>query len=69
MHTCHRTLIAILLMLALQLVALSSGAFAQRPLDVPDAAGTQAFGINAAGTIIVGSYVDSSSAAHGLVIP
>ena len=60
MHACYRTIIAILLMLALQLVALSSGAFAQRPLAVPGARSTIASGINDAGTIIVGAYIDTS---------
>jgi hypothetical protein len=67
MHACHRTIIATLLMLALQLVALSSGAFAQRVLDVPGAQLTLALGINAAGTI-VGLYRDSSTV-HGFVWP
>src|SRR5262245_58323137 len=67
MHTCHKTLIATLLMLALQLAALSSGAFAQRALDVPGAVGTVAAGINAAGTSIVGGYVDTSGTNHGFL--
>ena len=65
MHACHRTIIATLLMLALQLVALSSGAFAQRPLDYPGAVNTTAYGINAAGTFIVGGYTDTSGTIHG----
>ena len=65
MHTCHRTIIATLLMLALQLVALSSWAFAQRALDVPGAVYTTAYGINADGTIIVGAYDDASGRTHG----
>ena len=67
MHACYRTIIAILLMLALQLVALSSGAFAQRPLDVPGARSTIASGINDAGTIVVGAYIDTSGRDHGFV--
>ena len=67
MHACYRTIIAILLMLALQLVALSSGAFAQRPLAVPGARSTIASGINDAGTIIVGVYIDTSGRDHGFV--
>jgi hypothetical protein len=38
------------------------------PLDVPGAGRTTAFGINAAGTIVVGQYA-ASSAAHGFVRP
>ena len=67
MHACYRTIIAILLMLALQLVALSSGAFAQRPLAVPGARSTIASGINDAGTIIVGAYIDTSGRDHGFL--
>ena len=69
MHACHRTRIATLLMLALQLVALSSGAFAQRALDVLSARRTTAYGINDAGTLIVGGYTDSRSTEHGFVWP
>ena len=67
MHACYRTIIAILLMLALQLVALSSRAFAQRPLAVPGARSTIASGINDAGTIIVGAYIDTSGRDHGFL--
>jgi hypothetical protein len=56
MHAFHRTIIATILMLALQLVALASWAFAQQfsTLDVPGAASTVASGINNAGTIVGG---------------
>ena len=64
MHACYRTIIAILLMLALQLVALSSRAFAQRPLAVPGAE-HHCLGINGRSTIIVGAYIDTSGRDHG----
>ena len=51
MHACYRTIIAILLMLALQLVALSSGPLHSAALAVPGARSTIASGINDAGTI------------------
>ena len=66
MHACYRTIIATILMLALQLVVLSSWAFAQRPLDVPGATGTIALGSTDAGTI-VGGYVDTSGTNHGFL--
>ena len=45
----------------------SSGAFAQRPLAVPGARSTIASGINDAGTIIVGAYIDTSGRDHGFL--
>ena len=55
MHACHRTIIATLLMLALQLVALSSWAFAQMTINVSGATATQAFGINDAASSWAGT--------------
>ena len=67
MHAFHRTIIATILMLALQLVALCSWAFAQfTPLDIPGAVHTVASGVNDAG-IIVGEYTDSSGTRHGFL--
>jgi probable HAF family extracellular repeat protein len=66
MHAFHRTIIATILMLALQLVALSSWAFAQVPFDVPGAVHTVAFGVNDAGAV-VGRYTDSSGRDHGFL--
>jgi probable HAF family extracellular repeat protein len=57
MHAFHRTIIATILMLALQLVALSSWAFAQVPL---------VSGVNDAGAV-VGEYTDSSGRNHGFL--
>ena len=39
------------------------------PLDALGAVRTIAFGINAAGTIVVGGYTDTSGAGHGFVLP
>jgi uncharacterized membrane protein len=60
---------ALLALLALNLVALSSGAFALTftPIDVPGASATAAWGINAAGRI-VGLYVDNDGAEHGFLL-
>jgi probable HAF family extracellular repeat protein len=68
MHAFHRTIIATILMLALQLVALSSWAFAQVPVvvPVPDAVETAVSGINDAGDV-VGRYTDSSDIDHGFL--
>ena len=68
MHAFHRTIIATILMLALQLVALSSWAFAQVPVvvPVPGAVGTSVSGINDAGAV-VGEYTDSSGTRHGFL--
>jgi hypothetical protein len=55
MHTFHRPIIATILMLALQLVALTSWAFAQRTIDITGATSTVASGINDTGDI-VGTY-------------
>src|SRR4051794_29817399 len=68
MHTCRRTIIATSLMLALQLVALSSWAFAQRPINLSGAVSTFAADINAASQI-VGGYTDTSNRTHGFVLP
>ena len=70
MHAFHRTIIATILMLALQLVALSSWAFAQVPVvvPVPDAVETAVSGINDAGAV-VGRYTDSSGTVHSFIIP
>jgi probable HAF family extracellular repeat protein len=38
-------------------------------LNFPGAVRTAAFGINAAGTIVVGEYTDSSNTQHGFVWP
>jgi hypothetical protein len=65
MHAFHRTIIATILMLVLQLVALCSWAFAQfTPLDFPDATATVASGINNVGTI-VGGFTDTLNRTHG----
>ena len=64
MHAFHRTIIATILMLALQLVVLSSWAFAQQAIDVQDAVSTEASGINDAG-VVVGTYTDSGRRNHG----
>jgi probable HAF family extracellular repeat protein len=68
MHAFHRTIIATILMLALQLMALSSWAFAQVPLvvPVPGAVHTSVSGINDAGAV-VGGYTDSSGIDHGFL--
>jgi probable HAF family extracellular repeat protein len=66
MHAFHRTIIATILMLALQLGALSSWAFAQQSIDFPGAVGTLASGINDAGAV-VGRYTDSSGTNHGFL--
>ena len=66
MHAFHRTIIATILMLALQLVALSSWAFAQVPVVVPGAVETSVSGINDAGAV-VGGYTDSSGRDHGFL--
>jgi probable HAF family extracellular repeat protein len=68
MHAFHRTIIATILMLALQLVALSSWAFAQVPIpiDFPGAVGTAVSGVNDAGAI-VGEYTDRSGITHGFL--
>jgi probable HAF family extracellular repeat protein len=68
MHEFHRTIIATILMLALQLAALSSWAFAQVPVvvPVPGAVETSVFGINDVGAI-VGGYTDSSDVDHGFL--
>ena len=69
MHAFHRTIIATILMLALQLVGLCSWAFAQfTPLDVPGAADTVASGVNDAGAV-VGWYTDSSGTVRSFIIP
>jgi hypothetical protein len=72
MLALHRTIIATILMLALQLVALSSWAFAQVPIPimvpVPGAVRTVASGVNDAGTV-VGGYTDSSGTVHSFIIP
>jgi probable HAF family extracellular repeat protein len=66
MHAFHRTIIATILMLALQLVALSSWAFAQVPFDVPGAVHTSVNGINDAGAV-AGRYTDSAGTDHGFL--
>jgi uncharacterized membrane protein len=38
------------------------------PVDVPGARGTRVLGINAAGTIIVGWYRDTSGTDHGFFV-
>ena len=72
MHAFHRTIIATILMLALQLVALCSWAFAQVPIPimvpVPGAVDTSVSGINDAGAV-VGGYTDSSGTVHSFIIP
>ena len=67
MHAFHRTIIATILMLALQLVALSSWAFAQVPFDIPGAVATAVNGINDAGAV-VGEYTDRAGTGHGFII-
>jgi hypothetical protein len=68
LHAFHRTIIATILMLALQLVVLSSWAFAQQAIDVQGAVSTEASGINDAG-VVVGTYTDSSDTVHSFIIP
>ena len=68
MHALRQAVIATTLVLALTLVALSAGAFAQTftTIDVPGATFTEAHGINASGQI-VGVYLDSSGG-HGFLL-
>lgn len=72
MHAFRQTIVATMLMLGFNIMALASGDLAQAftftTIAVPDATETYAYGINAAGQI-VGFYVDDQGNIHGFVAP